>query len=31
MHIEYILLHGFRKGNRVFIAGFHVPLRRIIV
>ena len=27
MHGEYILLNGFRKAKKVFIAGFHVPLR----
>ena len=26
MHKEYILLNGFRKANKGFAAGFHVPL-----
>ena len=30
MHKEYILLNGFRKAKRVFTAGFHVPLNRIV-
>ena len=31
MHKEYILLNGFRKAKKDFTAGFHVPLKILII
>ena len=30
MHKEYILLNGFRKAQKGFTAGFHVPLNNYV-